>query len=239
MTYNKFHANCPHFKVGNCSSYKNGCCKYKYHKKCDENFLCNREDCKFGHGISYMKRLIINNIYDKKYSSASSYEYSNNRCKMAMNCMNKDCECDHHLEYDDRAFIYNIANPAISDENAWSNYEKKYIPYSPASSIMSSISTVPAMYSPCPMVSPPPLSSSFASLFKEEVEDNKDIGDDSMMAMIEKMKDIHKDIDVDTKNVDSIKAQIKELEEKLVLAEEKVKKDKNKLKELATKIADC
>jgi hypothetical protein len=237
MSYNKFHTNCPHFNVGNCKSFKT--CKYKYHKKCDDNFLCNREDCKYGHGISYMKRVIINYIYDEKYSSASSaYEDSDNKCKMPMNCINKDCECDHHIEYDARSFIYNIINPTITDENAWSNYEKKYSSYSPASSTMSSGSTVPAMCSPCPVVSsPPPLSGSFASLFTEQVEDNKE--GDIMLSIIEDMKTIRNNIDVDTKKVDSIKEQLKKLQEDLGKTEENIKKDKSKLKELAVKIADC
>ena len=243
MTYNKFHTNCPHFKVGNCSSYKNGVCKYKYHKTCDENFLCNREDCKFGHGISYMKRVIINYIYDEKYSRASSaYEYSDNKCKMPMNCINKDCEYDHHLEYDDRSFIYNISNPTINDENAWSNYVKKYSSYSPASSTMSSSSTVPAMCSPCPVVSssPPPLSGSFASLFTEAgVEAKVEAEADTMIAIIETMKNIRNNITGDTKKVVSIKDQIKKLQEDLSKTEEKIKKDKNNLKELAVKIAEC
>jgi hypothetical protein len=186
-----------------------------------------------------MKRVIINYIYDEKYSRASSaYEYSDNKCKMPMNCINKDCECDHHLEYDDRSFIYNISNPTINDENAWSNYVKKYSSYSPASSTMSSSSTVPAMCSPCSVVSsPPPLSGSFTSLFTEQVEDNKD--DDSMMAIIETMKNIRNNITDDTKKVVSIKDQIKKLQEDLDTTEEKIKKDKNNLKELAAKIAEC
>ncbi len=235
MPYNKFHTNCPHFNVGNCTSFKT--CKYKYHKKCDENFLCNREDCKYGHGISYMKRVIINYIYDEKYSRTSGYEDSDNKCKMPMNCINKDCECVHHLEYDDRSFIYNIINPTINDENAWSNYVKKYSSYSPASSTMSSNSTVPTMCSPCQVVSSPPSSGSFASLFTEQVEDNKE--DDSIMTIIEDMKNIRNNIDLDTKKVVSIKDQLKKLQEDLNTTEENIKKDKSKLKELAVKIAEC
>ena len=103
---------------------------------------------------------------------------------------------------------------------------------------MSSSSTVPALCSPCPVVSPPPLlSGSYASLFKQQVEDNKE--DDSMISIIEDMKDIRNDIDVDTKKANSIKEQIKKLQEELTNTEEKIKKDKNKLKELAVKIADC
>jgi hypothetical protein len=233
MSYNKFHTNCPHFNVGNCKSFKT--CKYKYHKKCGANFLCDNEDCELGHGISYMKRVIIVNIYDKKYFG---YICEDNACKMPMNCINKHCEYEHPIDYADRSFIYNIINPTITDENAWSNYEKKYNSYSPASTTMSSSSTVPATCSPCPVVSsPPPLSGSFASLFTEQVEDNKE--DDSMIAIIETMKNIRNNITDDTKKVVSIKDQIKKLQEELNTTEEKIKKDKNKLKELAVKIADC
>jgi peptidoglycan hydrolase CwlO-like protein len=102
---------------------------------------------------------------------------------------------------------------------------------------MSSTYTVPAMCSPCPVISsPPPLSGSFVSLFKKE-EDSK--GDDSMLSIIEDMKTIRNNIDVDTKKVNSIKEQIKKLQEDLNTTEEKIKKDKSKLKELAVKIADC
>jgi hypothetical protein len=184
-----------------------------------------------------MKRVIINYIYDEKYSRASGYEDSDNKCKMPMNCINKDCECDHHIEYDARSFIYNISNPTINDENAWSNYVKKYSSYSPASSTMSSTSTVPAMCSPCPVVSSPPLSGSFVSLFTEQVEDNKE--GDIMLSIIEDIKNIRNNIDLDTKKVVSIKDQIKKLQEALNTTDEKIKKDKNKLKELAVKIADC
>jgi hypothetical protein len=177
-------------------------------------------------------------IYDQKYSRDSSpYENSDNRCNNPINCIKKDCSSDHHLSYEDRSFIYKIINPTISEENAWSNYEKKYNSYSPVSSTMSSTSTVPAMCSPCPVVSSPPLlSGSFVSLFKKK-EDNKE--DDSMMAIIEDMKTIRNNLDFDTKKVDSIKEQIKKLQEDLGKTEEKVKKDKSKLKELAVKIADC
>ena len=231
MTYNKFHTNCPHFNVGKCTSYKT--CKYKYHKKCPDNFLCEYEDCKYGHGISYMKRVIINNIYDKK----KYIDYDDNECRMPMNCINKDCEYDHPIDYEDRAFVYNIIDHTISDENAWSNYEKKYISYSPASSTMSSTSTIPTMCSPCPVVASPPLSGSYLSVFKKEEEPSKDM--DDMLSIIEDMKNIRNNIDVDTKKVDSIKEQIKKLQEELSNTEEKIKKDKNKLKELAVKIAEC
>ena len=223
-TYNKYDTNCPDFSVGNCSSYKNGICKYKYHKKCNNSFLCNREDCKFGHTISYSKRLIINNIYNKKYSRMSS-PYNDNRCSNPINCINKDCNFDHHLAYDDRKFIYNIINPSITEDNAWSNYENKYNSHSPASSKLSYSSTVPAICSPIP--------NSFISLCKKE----EDYREDDMISIITDMKNIRSNIDIDTKKADDIKEQIKKLKEELNNTKEKINKDKNKLKELAIKIA--
>jgi len=249
MTYNKFNKNCPYFSVGNCCSYKNGACKYKYHKKCDQSFLCNREDCKFGHTIPYSKRVIINKIYDKKYSRISSpYENSDNRCNNPINCINKDCNCDHHLGYDDRAFIYNIINPTTDEDNAWSNYEKKYNSYSPSSSKMSSGSTIIATCPPSPLnvssgsniiTTCSPLPVSFVSICKKEDDKEDDKEDNSIITIIKDMKNIRNNIDIDTKKIDNIKDQIKKLEEELINTEDKVKKNKDKLKELAIKIADC
>jgi len=150
-----------------------------------------------------------------------------------MNCINKNCQYDHPIDYEDRSFIYNIIDHSISDENAWSNYEKKYTSYSPATSTMSTNSTVPALCSPCAVVSPPPpLTGSFVSCFKKEEPDD-------MLSIIEDMKNIRSDIDADTKKADSIKEQIKKLQEEFNNTEEKIKEDKNKLKELAVKIAEC
>jgi len=59
------------------------------------------------------------------------------------------------------------------------------------------------------------------------------------MAIIDTMKNIRNNIDLDTKKVVSIKDQIKKLQEDLNTTEENIKKDKSKLKELAVKIADC
>ena len=60
-----------------------------------------------------------------------------------------------------------------------------------------------------------------------------------MLSVIEDMKNIRSDIDADTKKADSIKEQIKKMQEELYNTEEKIKEDKNTLKELAVKIAEC
>ena len=56
--------NCPDFKLGICTAYKDKTCKYAYHKACDNNYLCRDDNCKYGHGISIMKRTIISDMYD-------------------------------------------------------------------------------------------------------------------------------------------------------------------------------
>ena len=60
-----------------------------------------------------------------------------------------------------------------------------------------------------------------------------------MLSVIADLKNIRSDIDADTKKADSIKEQIKKMQEELYNTEEKIKEDKNTLKELAVKIAEC
>ena len=126
MSYDSFSTNCPHFAIGCCTSFKTDTCQYKVHNRCKENFLCNREDCKLGHGITPVKRMIINKIYDLKYNLDSPFENTMNPCRMAMNCINNDCTCDHHLLFKEREFIYKIVNPRISDEQADFEFNKVY-----------------------------------------------------------------------------------------------------------------
>jgi hypothetical protein len=243
MSFDKFHTNCPHFSVGACVSYKEGKCKYKYHKCCTENFLCDREDCKFGHGITVMKRLIVNKIYDDKYSIKDSvYESSQNRCGMPMNCINAECDCDHHLEKTERAFIYKIANSIVSDEDAWDEYEKLYCSsYSPGSAIMSAGSTIPSL-SPCPIMCSTPLSRtvSFASLFKSEasVASSKEDSTDEMVVIMDEMLFISNEISIKNKKVIGIKENIKKLKEELACAEEELKIGKARFKASANKIIE-
>jgi peptidoglycan hydrolase CwlO-like protein len=152
-----------------------------------------------------------------------SSPYNDNRCSNPINCINKDCNFDHHLVYDDRKFIYNIINPSITEDNAWSNYENKYNSHSPTSSKLSYSST---LCSPIPNL--------FVSLCKKE-----DSKEDDMISIIEDMKNIRSNIDIDIKKADSIKEQINKLKEEFNNTEEKINKDKNKLKELAIKIISC
>ena len=236
-SYDTFSTNCPHFAIGCCTFFKEGSCKYKYHKRCDENFLCKRYDCKYGHGISPEKRLIINDIYDEKYSSSSVFETSEKPCKMAMNCINKDCSCDHHLEYADRSFIYKIVNHEVTDKEAKAEYAKKYGGgVSPRSDTMSSGSTISSVPPP---PTPPAMTTSFAALVKASVvcEDIVDQTNDEMSKIMDEMVLIRKDIAVKNKRVVDIKEQLKKMKDELSIAEAEEKSGKTRLKELALQIA--
>lgn len=244
MSYDAFSTNCPHFAVGCCTFFKADSCKYKYHKRCDENFLCTRYDCKFGHGITPEKRMIVNNIYDEKYSSSSVFETSENPCKMPMNCINKDCKCDHHLEYVDRSFIYKIVNPEVTDKEAKVEYAKKYSGVSPMSDMMSAGSTISSV-SPNVFVepsTPPMMTTSFAALFKTNsvgaATNSVDHSDNEMTELMNEMVLINKDITAKKELVTKIKENIKKLEEELVLAEAEEQSGKSRRKELAIKIAE-
>ena len=225
MSFDAFSINCPHFAIGCCTLFKEGSCKYKYHKCCDENFLCNRYNCKYGHGISPDKRIIINNIYDEKYSSSSVFEINNNPCEMPMNCINRDCLNDHHLEYSDRVFIYDIVNSEVSDKEAKTKYVKKYL--SPFNDTMSSGSTTPMI-------------TSFTSLLKtgSSFENLTEQSDDEITNLINEMILIHKDIITNNKLVTDIKDKIRKMENDLIMVEAEDKSGKSRLKELAIKIAN-
>ena len=251
MTYNRFNTNCPHFAIGCCNGNStDNKCKYKYHVICKNNYFCDCEDCKFGHGITYKKRYIVNEIYDMKYSKNCDYENRDNRCKIAMTCINPNCDKDHHLSMEDRVFIYKIANKDMSDDTAWKAYEKKYCQNieSPATTVMSCNSTVAAMTPTNDEIvqsPPPPLTNSYASLFKktdenEIVETVQSVNNtDNMVKIMDKIKSIRTTIDTDTKHQNNIKEQIKKLEEEFLKYEQKNKDNKEELKQLAIKLTEC
>lgn len=117
--------NCPLFKIGTCKGYLTRECKYKFHKKCIDNFLCPDENCILGHGISFIKRTILINIYNKN-SRKELYDKSTNKCNMPLVCSKFDCKFHHFLEYKDRQHIIYIINNNNSDKDALQYYNKKY-----------------------------------------------------------------------------------------------------------------
>ena len=250
-TFNKFNTNCPYFSKGICTGTKSMPCKYIHHKVCNDNFFCDYEDCKFGHSISYTKRIIVNDIYDLKYrKETSAYETSNNRCKRPMLCVYEKCKCDHHLDFKDRKFIYDMANSSVTDEEAIEEFNKTYLSYNefseitedkpktslPNSDTLSSAMTVASV---SPMLTPT-LPVSFVSLFKnddiEEVKsvksDNSDNSDksDKSIEIVEKMSNIVKNINInETKSV--------ELKQKIVKKEADITKMQEEITRMQEELA--
>jgi len=224
--------NCPHFKLGLCASYKN--CNYAYHKPCDDNYLCRDDTCKFGHGISIMKRTIISDMYDTIVNN--DYDKKSDKYCSKINCISEECHKKHYFDYENRSFIYKIVNQNVNDAKAWNEYQKKYTIVSPAlSEVISLNDTIPSS-SPCPIANtpPPPMLVTYASLLKNQVDEIDEIDE-----IAESMLNIRKELSYNTQHKDTIKEQIKQLEDELIIVENKIANNKTQLKELAVKIADC
>ena len=138
--------NCPDFKLGICTAYKDKTCKYAYHKACDNNYLCRDDNCKYGHGISIMKRTIISDMYDTIVNN----DYDDTYCSK-INCISEECHKEHYFSYDNRSFIYKIVNQNVSDEQAWNEYQEKY-------TMVASLNDT--------TTNTPPILTTYASLFK-------------------------------------------------------------------------
>lgn len=202
--------NCPDFKLGLCTAYKDETCNYAYHKACKDNYLCRDDNCKYGHGISIMKRTIISDMYDTIVNN----DYDDTYCHK-INCISEECHKEHYFNYDNRSFIYKIVNQNVSDEQAWNEYQQKYTVSSSGYSNVLSLNDT----------------TTYASLFKPQVEQLDEI--------TEKMLNIRKDLSYNTKHKDTIKEQIEKLKAELFIVENNITNNKTQLKELAVKIADC
>jgi hypothetical protein len=230
--------NCPDFKLGICTAYKDKTCKYAYHKACNANYLCRDDNCKYGHGISIMKRTIISDMYDTIVNN--DYNEKNDTYCSKINCISDECVKHHYFSYDNRSFIYKIVNQNVSDEQAWNEYQQKYTIVSPAlSSALSLNDTIPSS-SPCPIATTPPILTTYASLFKNQITEITEITEiDEIDEITETMLNIRKELSHNTKRKDTIKEQIKQLEDELIIVENIITNNKTQLKELAVKIADC
>ena len=217
--------NCPDFKLGICTAYKDKTCKYAYHKACDNNYLCRDDNCKYGNGISIMKRTIISDMYDTIVNN--DYNEKNDTYCSKINCISEECHREHYFSYDNRSFIYKIVNQNVTDEQAWNEYQEKYTMVASVSSSTVSLNDISFL---CPTTTPPILTT-YASLFKNQTTEIDEI--------TEVMLNIRKELSHNTKRKDTIKKQIKQLEDELVIVENRITNNKTQLKQLATKIADC
>lgn len=228
--------NCPDFKLGICTAYKDKTCKYVYHKACDNNYLCRDDNCKYGHGISIMKRTIISDMYDTIINN--DYDENNDKYCSKINCISEECHREHYFSYDNRSFIYKIVNQNVTDEQAWNEYQEKYTMVESTSSIEVVLNDID--YSSLTTTNTPPILTTYASLFKNQITEITEIDEiDEINEITEVMLNIRTELSRNTKRKDTIKEQIKQLEDELVVVENKIDNNKTQLKQLATKIADC
>lgn len=255
MASKQIDANCPHFCIGTCTGNKEHPCIYKHHKKCDNSVFCAYENCKFGHSVSYVKRTIINqiyDIYDREYpAKCDEYNKSENHCTRRMFCTNPNCEYDHQLYMQDREFILSIGNSTVTDDQALQKFNKKYASYlnvqdqeesweieedkpkaptpSPASETLSATQTVPS-------VSPMPVS--FVSLFKNDDPPNHLTTEDNSDDMANTMSTLIKDVSINTNKAKEIREKIAQMEEELAIVLSKISAGKEQIRDLAYKIAE-
>ena len=101
-----YNIDCPDFMIGKCKDIKN--CPYKYHIPCNDNYICINEYCTKGHGITLIKRELINKIYTEFYDN--DYDESNIQCEYPLNCFSEDCLKAHYVNYQYRKVIRDIIN---------------------------------------------------------------------------------------------------------------------------------
>ena len=109
MNYN---TECPDYMVGNCKGYDK--CFYKLHYRCDTNYLCDKELCKKGHGISLIKRQFVTEIYNNNFNI--KYEDSENKCEHPLLCYDTNCMKTHYIDIIYRNNIKNIIKCKTDDE---------------------------------------------------------------------------------------------------------------------------
>lgn len=105
---------CPDYMIGLCKDIKN--CPYQKHDKCPDNYLCVNEFCTKGHGITLIKRELINNIYTDFYNN--NFDESDIQCEYPLNCFSENCLKSHYVDFKYRKIISNIINPKHNDSKA-------------------------------------------------------------------------------------------------------------------------
>ena len=261
--FKQIDANCPHFCIGTCTGNKENPCIYKHHKKCNHSVFCDNENCKFGHSVSYTKRMIINkiyDIYDREFpEKCDEYKQSENHCSRRMFCTNPNCEYDHQLYMKDREFILSIGNSTVSDDQALQKFTKKYASYLNVPTEVqeeswesfeieedksdkskeptpSPTSETLSATQTVPSVSPMPVS--FVSLFKDDDTPNHITNEDNSDDMANTMSTLIKDISINTNKANEIREKIAQMEEELAIVLSKISSGKEQIRDLAYKIAE-
>lgn len=216
---------CKYFNIGNCNGHKNNKCKYKYHIKCNLNWLCDDKDCIYGHGFSIEKRhLVIDivNINNKK----EKCDQSPNKCAFPLGCERYECKLEHYLSSKERRFLREkIINKDVSNIEAIENFKARYHKnsISPKSDIISVTTTIPAMCSPCTIC---PV---------DTFQDTTD-GTDNFTSAIDEIINNKKKLNYNRAKAEELKSKIIALTEQLKIYEEQLKIDKEELKLYENKI---
>ena len=138
---------CPNFMIGLCKDIKN--CSYEKHDKCPDNYLCVNEFCTKGHGITLIKRELINKIYTEFYNN--NFDESDIQCEYPLNCFSENCLKSHYVDFKYRKVISNIINPKHDDTKAidiFNSNIKIFKPTVDTSSINNNIKTWANVVSP-------------------------------------------------------------------------------------------
>ena len=175
---------CPNFMIGLCKDIKN--CPYENHDKCPDNYLCINEFCMKGHGITLVKRELINKIYTEFYNN--NFDDSDIQCEYPLNCFSENCIKSHYVDFKYRKVISNIINLRHDDTKAieiFNNFKETLPPKKFKPTVKTT--TIRRSRSWADIVSPvsSPISDTKSDLapeynIKSEINMNSDLEDDDL-----------------------------------------------------------
>lgn len=205
---------CPNFNIGKCT---NNNCKYNYHIKCKDNYLCNNIDCKLGHGISFIKRDIICKIYNMENDN---FHDSNKKCKNPITCYSKNCKFDHQFNFKDREIINIIIKK--NDNDVLDFYNNKITQPNIKCKILSTYNIIENSNNPSPIIIN-------KKSFKETENDTEII----LKLMLEKQSVIMNNESI----IEKLKEQFNKIKMELEIHEVENDKIKKEIKQLSSKIS--
>lgn len=114
---------CPYFKIGQCNKVDYPDCSYK-HISCRDNYLCDNEECEYGHGISVEKRMALSAIYSSYENKGFDDTYA---CRYPLQCYKQNCGYSHSINnVSVRSKVASIIRAETDDEvnRVFNEYKK-------------------------------------------------------------------------------------------------------------------
>jgi hypothetical protein len=93
-----------------CPDFCQGCCFENcnmLHVKCRYELLCYRENCKYGHILTYPDRVVLRGVFEGMLVDHKEKIFNSERCKYRMFCTNEQCKLGHPLDYKGRIAVLN------------------------------------------------------------------------------------------------------------------------------------